>query len=268
MRSKSRASLYLSGLVLVVLVAVAIFFRSRPEIPLVVNRDGELASGVRQIVEVGGVRRPASDIRPFLKPKDPGKDDDGKPLSDYFTDYGTTPPVPADANPQVASAVAALRGNRNPERVSLFHKPQPFDAEEFARNPDAYLNVVEPGRAFRAAQPGPGVPTLKGMSPALQYAEQGESVSLKVKTVAGAPVTFTSLDLGAFENRLTTITVRADNKGVARTAFSGPPGTIGDVNILAASPMTSGQAKYTVHVTEPRQTAALGSVRTGQAANN
>ena len=85
--------------------------------------------------------------------------------------------------------------------------------------------------------------------------EQGQTVTLRAVAVPGAPVTFTSFDLGAFENQLTSITVRADAEGLARAQFTGTPGTVQDVRILAASPMTSGQLHYTVRVRLPRKVA-------------
>src|SRR5690606_10279160 len=81
-------------------------------------------------------------------------------------------------------------------------------------------------------------------------------VSLRVRAVPGAPVTFTSLDMGAFQNRLASITVRADGEGVAVARFTGTPGTLGLTNVLAASPLTSGQQHFTVSVL-PADPAAL-----------
>lgn len=81
---------------------------------------------------------------------------------------------------------------------------------------------------------------------------QGEPVPLKVRTIPNAPVTFTSFDLGSFSNRLTSITVAADKDGVATAQFTGTPGTYNDVNILAASPMTSGQVKFVITVIVPK----------------
>jgi len=77
-----------------------------------------------------------------------------------------------------------------------------------------------------------------------------------VRATPGAPVTFTSFDLGQFENQLTSITVRADDKGIATARFIGSPGTINDVNILVASPVNSGQAKFAVNVVLPRPAGA------------
>jgi len=85
---------------------------------------------------------------------------------------------------------------------------------------------------------------------------QGEAVRLAVQAVPESPVTFTSFDLGQFSNQLTTITVLADENGVASTEFLATPGTINDVNILAASPMASGQVKFVVNVSLPSSSGA------------
>ena len=93
-----------------------------------------------------------------------------------------------------------------------------------------------------------------GHSPRLQRVVQGESVYLEVGGVSGMPVTFTSFDLGAFDNDLNSITVRADERGRARVKFTATPGTINDIHILAASPVTSGQMRYLVNVRLPEAT--------------
>lgn len=168
---------------------------------------------------------------------------------------GTTQPVPLNLNPQVRSVAEAIQTKTHPERLSTLIQPASFNAEAFRADPESYLNTAEPARVFQPAQPGPGVKQLTALSPYFQSAEQGKPVSLQVLAAPGAPVTFTSFDLGEFSNRLTTITVRADADGVAEAQFTGTPGTIERVNILAASPLTSGQAKYVVHVTLPEAAA-------------
>jgi hypothetical protein len=185
--------------------------------------------------------------------------DDAKPdpsERDPF-DYGRTPPVEPDANPQVAAVFAAIQNREaDPESyakaVSPLAKADPFDREKYVSDQayrDSYLNTPQPSRVFDPAQPGKDVPQLRRISPAFQKVKQGTETKLRVRAVPGAPVTFTSFDLGRFENQLTTITVQADANGVAEAGFTGPPGTIDDVSILVASPVTSGQVRLVVHVT-------------------
>jgi hypothetical protein len=120
---------------------------------------------------------------------------------------------------------------------------------KYTADPHAYLDVAEPGRVFQTKQPGAGVARVKAASPLFQRVEQGQSVTLSVASVAKMPVTFTSFDLGRFENQLTTETVEADESGVAKVKFFGMPGTINDVKIMAASPVAAGQVRFVVNVT-------------------
>jgi hypothetical protein len=172
---------------------------------------------------------------------------DGK---DNPWDYGRTTPVDGNTNPQVRSVSEALRDKNHPERLSALIPPKPFDATSYKSDPKSYLNTVEPGRCFQSAQPGKDVPRLRPLSPQLQSVAQGQFVVLKVQVAPKAPCSFTSFDLGKFQNELTAITVEANEKGEAETKFYGTPGTINEVKILAASPTSSGHARFMVNVTK------------------
>lgn len=161
---------------------------------------------------------------------------------------GQTPFIPKDANPMVRSVAEAIETQKYPERLHPLIAPKPFDKNAYKLNPQAYLDIVEPGRVFHPAPPGPGVPRLTTLSPLMIDVPQKETISLKVRGVPDAPVTFTSFDLGAFQNQLTSITVAADSTGIAVARFTGTPGTVNAVNILAASPMSSGTLKFRVNV--------------------
>ena len=205
-----------------------------------------------EYVMVGGVRRKASDIRK------PPKVDSSIPVDEEHPDpmihgYGKTPAVNPDANPNTRSVAEAIKENKFPERLTPMVPPKPFDAKAFAKDPQAYLDVVEPGRAFAPAQPGKGVPRIKPLSPYFQKVEQGGTVKLQTTGKPGMPVTFTSLDLGQFSNQLTSVTVLANEKGIAEAEFIATPGTISDVRIIAASPVTSGQSRFIVNVHLPNQ---------------
>lgn len=255
MNKKQVIGFTLIGASVIALVAVAtIFFRTRPQDQLGFDHRKDARPTRDQMVDVGGIKRPMTDIR-TAPPRSNATGD--KNFDDV--DIGTTPRVPVDANPQVKSVVEALKTGKNPERVSSLILPKPFDQATYLANPDAYLNIVEPGRIWQVAQPGKGVPRLTYLVERFQTIEQGQSVTLKVNAVKNAPVTFTSFDLGSFHNRLTSVTVKADAKGIAQAIFTGTPGTINDVNILVGSPMTSGQLKFTVNVEPPRKAAPLQS---------
>jgi len=178
--------------------------------------------------------------------------DAGSPAATTAAAYdpiGTVQPVAGDANAQVASVVAAMRDGRHPERLSTMVQPAPFDRGQFLADPQAYLNVVEPGRAFQSATPGTDVPVLSAIGPEAHTVAQSGTVVLRVRTEPGLPATFTSFDLGQFGNSLASQTVVADAQGLAAVAFTPGPGTHEQVRIQAASPVASGQVQFQVGVT-------------------
>ena len=163
-------------------------------------------------------------------------------------------PVNGKSSAQAESVLEALKTRTHPERLSLMHPPEkPFDKAAFEADPAAYLNVVEPGRVFQTEQPSKEVPALTVVGSAYKRAVQGDSVVLTVKGVALAPVTFTSTDMGAFaENKLNSVTVRADDQGVAKVTFVAASGALNDVNIMVGSPLASGQAQFKVDIERKR----------------
>ena len=161
---------------------------------------------------------------------------------------GLSPLVPTDHNKSTKKVAAALKNKKHPERVSSYIAPAPFDEKKFRADPNAYLAEVEPGRIYQSAQPGKNVPRIKILSKAFSNVVQGEKVFFKVKVNSGDPVTFHSSEMGEFSNRLSTITVRANEEGVAKAEFLTTPGMQGLVNVLVASPRTSGQAHFYVNV--------------------
>lgn len=152
---------------------------------------------------------------------------------------------------QAASVQEAARGRSHVERLSVMQKPRAFDAQAFARNPQSYLDIAEPGRVWDVAEPKEGVPALEPASPVIVEMAPLATTSLVVTARPNAPVTFTSFDLGRFANGLTTITVQADEKGQATAEFTASEGTIENVNVLAGSPTTSGQVLFSVQVVGP-----------------
>ena len=109
-------------------------------------------------------------------------------------------------------------------QLSTMIPPPPFDAESYAADPQPYLKRVEAGRVWQTLPPGAGVPRLTRLSPPAVRVLRGEPVELRVRTAAGMPVTFTSFDLGRFRNRLSSVTVAADEEGLANAVFTGTPG--------------------------------------------
>ncbi len=201
-----RLPLLLAGLAAVsLLIAGGIWFAGGfggGEAPAEVDRPvvdadgGDPLANPRAEITVGGVRRPASDVRRAVR--NPAADADRMRMPEY----GRIEPVPADTNANTRSVAEALRTGQNPERLSAIISPAPFDEAAYRADPQAYLNVIEPGRGWQSRQPGPDVPRLVRLSPPTASIVQGETTGLRVKAVPGAPDTFTSFNLGAFQNRL------------------------------------------------------------------
>ena len=59
--------------------------------------------------------------------------------------------------------------------------------------------------------------------------------------------------LGGFSNRLTTITVKADENGIAGATFTASGGTRGEIDIRAASPVHSDVARWLIEVVKPQK---------------
>jgi hypothetical protein len=136
-------------------------------------------------------------------------------------------------------------------RLSALIEPPPFDRKAYEKDPETYLNTVEPGRIWQRAEPGPGVFPIQRVSRYSNSILQGESVNLEVKAEAKMPVTFYSPRLGQFENQLATITVRADEDGIARATFKAASGTRDEIEVFASSPVHTGQARFLIDVTLP-----------------
>lgn len=169
-------------------------------------------------------------------------------LSKEF-DYGVNAPVESNKNAQTASVALALQDpSKYPERLSVAHLPKDFDRIAFLKNPKEYLNTIEPARVFQSAQPVEGVVAIERISEKYPVIKQKQSTDLIVKALPEMPVTFTSFDLGRFENDLASITVQAGKDGLAKCTFTASVGTIGKVNILASCPETSGQIKFIIEI--------------------
>lgn len=196
---------------------------------------------------VGGVSRPASDVQLDESTSKPVRREQPKKRQ------GFSPALAPDENEQVKAVFAALKDEERsqPERFSSFVVPRNFDVDAFKENPEyaqQFASIVEPGRVFAPAQPGDGVSVIRAESRRYHRVKQGETVRLQVEATPNAPVTFTSADLGQFDNKLSSVTVIAGDDGTATANYTATGGTIDEVQILAASPITSGQVAFTVSV--------------------
>jgi hypothetical protein len=194
--------------------------------------------------------RPIAKLAPSAEPElSPEKGEDPTSQDDGNMDlkYGDRRGVPADSSTQAQSVVEALKSGNQPQRLSTLFASETFDREKYEKDPDAYLKVSEPARVFECAQPGPEVPAMRAASDTLVRLAKRDETTLSVAAAPSAPVTFTSFDLGSFkESKLPTVTVKANEKGMATVTFVASAGAVNDVHILAGSPMASGQARFTV----------------------
>lgn len=158
-------------------------------------------------------------------------------------------PLSKGMNANIDSAIEAIETGDYPERLSPLIKPADFDPDAFKRDPKAYLDVIEPGRAWQSKPPGPDVKSI-GTNKEFHQVKEKEAVRLEVLAEPNFPVSFTSTDLGAFENDLATITVVANESGWAQASFTATAGTVGPVNVSASSPMTSGRVHFHIQVSE------------------
>ncbi|MFW5846265.1 MAG: hypothetical protein ACOCXJ_08560, partial [Planctomycetota bacterium] len=103
-----------------------------------------------------------------------------------------------DPDPRVQSVAEAYRTGEHPERLSPLVDPAPFDPVAWRRDPDAYLNVIEPGRVYQTHPPGRGVPILTANGPSMYRCQPYGEVTLEVAAVSGAPVSFLTSFGGIF----------------------------------------------------------------------
>jgi hypothetical protein len=201
---------------------------------------------------VGGVKRPKSDVAfhtAALSAERSKLDAATKKLLNKGSLANATVPIASrDENKQISKVHESILARSNPERYHTLALSAAFDNAAFDADPDAYLSTVEPARVWQTAQPGPDVPALTGLSRPRQSLKENEAIRLRVRSAANAPVTFTTLDSGVFENSLPSISVRADKDGIAEAKYSAISGVVGDVNIIAASPLASGSVKYRLSV--------------------
>lgn len=264
-KSMSASHKRLFGLVFVAVIPVGVVayilsMRGEPIAPAQPSVSSEVAGqgqssdqeSLADTILVGGVKRPKSDVvfQTAALSTERSKLDAAtrKLLNKGSLDNATVPIASRDENTQVSKIHESIIARTNPERYHALALSVAFDKATFDADPDAYLNTVEPARVWQTAQPGPDVPALLGLSRPRQSLKENEALRLRVQSAANAPVTFTTLDSGVFENSLPSISVRADKNGIAEVKYSAISGVVGDVNIIAASPLASGSVKYRLSV--------------------
>ena len=185
-----------------------------------------------------------------------------KPTSQQNSPYEQAKADPN--NPRVQSVLEAARTGKYPERLDVSVDPKPFDQTAFQKDPQAYLNTIEPGRVYQTMPPKKGAPRLQMIGKNPTTVDSGADVVLKVQAVPGAPVSFFAQRGGIFrESTLNSITVQADEKGVATVTFFANPGTVAIAPVVVGSPMLAGNEEIMVSVRPEHYTQKLQSRETG-----
>ncbi len=229
-----------AGVVVAPLSAAIFPGRDRPFLAIAADQFGEPITGFAWSVDGGGTIDPATGV--FI-----GSPGGGGP----WTVTARRGDLVGTAVVQVldggsASLEDAIVAGGHDERLSLLLTPQPFDPVAYAAAPDLYLNAIEPGRVWQPAAAGSDIPPLRAPDGRRFRGGPSWPVTLRVATIPRAPVTFSSLESGAFAlNGLPVITVQADDAGDASVVFT-PTGRRGETRIVAASPMASGRVVFRV----------------------
>jgi hypothetical protein len=168
-------------------------------------------------------------------------------LADPDPSFQPATKMAAQAAANLKSILAARETGEHPERLDPSIVPGAFPRATWDKDPQGYLDTVEPGRVWQAST-SPSADPLQAEGPTELVVGPGGRVRLHVKGVSNAPVTFTSFDGGALDNGLSSITVRTGDDGGATTAFTATPDTGGVVNLAAASPYSSGVVQFTITV--------------------
>ena len=252
-KSQNKLGFILAAGILIPLVVMAWIINTREEVqPANADSTRPPKRSVRMI-EVGGIQRPAPHpLSDAMFAESERYADQLVSRINEANKKGIVPEPPnkkltKGMNANIDSVIEAHETGKFPERLSPLFKPKPFDAKAFKRDPQAYLDIVEPGRAWQSAPPGDDVKSI-GTNRETHAVKAGESVRLYALAEASGPVTFTSTDLGAFSNDLASITVLANENGWAEANFNATVGTTGDVYISASSPLTSGRLRFRVRV--------------------
>lgn len=241
MRNGSWKPALISACAVVAIGGVGIYFSTQSPVDLESFASGNPAVARNRELSVGGIVRPSSDVR---REKSAIENLRNRRQHQPNVTYGRQAAIPKETNAATEEVFAALTTPGKEAEASLYAELEEFKFEDYAQDPEAYLSRIVPSRVWQTAQPAEDVPVLASLNDGSNSLKQGESIRLQAKTAPNSPVTFVALDLGSFENQLTTISVQANDAGVAEAVFTATPGSIAVANVLAGSPTASGQASF------------------------
>lgn len=201
------------------------------------------------------VERPSPAVVPVAAPAPRPTNAAPPPVSIPGVDLTAPHPfaiVPNDPNPRARSVWEAHETGRFPERLTPLVAPKPFDPAAWAKDPQAYLDVVEPGRVDQASTDPQAPPITVADAQRFHRVTSRTLTVLTARAQPLAPVSWATTRGGVFaESKAGAVTVRADADGLARVTYFASPVVTGETVILASSPMCAGQAEFIVFVDPP-----------------
>ncbi len=163
-------------------------------------------------------------------------------------------PAPAEAagpiKPRVVSVEEIARAKLG-SGAAHEHDHKNFNRAAYLADPAGYLGQIAGSRIYDVANPAAGLAALAPDGPSGFSVETNTEATLAARTEPGMPVTFTSFGLGQFPaSGMQTVTVAADDQGIARTQFLVTPGTVGSCLITAGSPVVSSTTQFLISIPE------------------
>lgn len=179
-----------------------------------------------------------------------------------------TPAPAAQSHPVPAPTPAPEASNLRPREVTVeeiarvkksgssalhSHDHKKFNRAAYLADPAAYLGQIAGSRIYDVANPAADLAALAPVGPTGLSVATNTEATLAARTEPGMPVTFTSFGLGQFPaSGLQTVTVAADEQGVARAQFRVTPGTVGSCLITAGSPVVSSNIQFLISIPESK----------------
>ena len=171
-----------------------------------------------------------------------------QPVSAQAVPSPTPAPEASDIPTRVVT-VEEIARVKHASAVAHPHDHPNFHRAAYLADPASYLSKVAGSRVYEVANPAADVASLTPAGPTGFSAPTNGEVTLAAKTEPGCPTTFVTFGLGEFPaSGLQSVTVAADDQGIARTQFRISPGTVGNCLVLAGSPVCANTLSFLITV--------------------
>lgn len=162
-------------------------------------------------------------------------------------------PAPAESA-TAATRIVAVEEIARAKRASIVAHPHDyknFNRAQYVADPARYLGKVAGGRIYEVSNPAADVDALAPVGATGFSVPTNGEATLAARTEPGMPVTFTSFGLGEFPaSGLQSISVAADEQGIARAQFHVTPGTVGSCLVTAGSPVRANTLNFLITIPE------------------